>query len=150
MRFHRLRQAEVEHFDRAVWSDLHIGWLQVAMDDPSLVRRFERVRDLFRNRHRLVERNRSLRDPVGERRPFHQLEDEGRDAVCLFEAVNAADVRMIQCRERLRFAPKARNPFRIGDEQIWQNLKRDLASELRVSRAIDLAMPPTPIWAVTS
>ena len=43
-----LRQAEVQHLDHAVGRDLDVGRLQIAMDDPLLVRRFERVGGLPR------------------------------------------------------------------------------------------------------
>jgi hypothetical protein len=35
------------------------------MDDASLVRRFQRVCDLLRDRERFIERDRTLRDPIG-------------------------------------------------------------------------------------
>ena len=50
-----------------------------------------------------------------------------------------ADVRMIQRGQRLRFALEAREPLGIGDEQLGQDLDRDVAIELRVARAIHLA-----------
>ena len=60
------------------------------MDDALLVRRFERVGDLPRDRQRFVERNRALRDAIGERRPFDQLEDERVRRATVFEAVDRA------------------------------------------------------------
>ena len=57
-RVERLRQPEVQHLHRAVVADLDVRRLQIAMDDPLLVRRFERLGDLLRDRQRLVERNR--------------------------------------------------------------------------------------------
>ena len=77
-RLQRLRQPEVEHLHRAVGAHLDVGRLEIAMDDALLVRRFERLGDLPRDRQRLVERNRPARDAVGERRPFDQLQDERR------------------------------------------------------------------------
>jgi hypothetical protein len=40
----RFREAEVEDLDRAVLAHLHVGGLQVAMDDPVVVRGVERFR----------------------------------------------------------------------------------------------------------
>ena len=51
------------------------------MDDALLVRGFERVRDLARDRERLVNRQRARRQTLGERRAFHELEHEAADAV---------------------------------------------------------------------
>ena len=45
-RCQRLRQAEVEHLHDAVRSQLDVGRLQVAVDDPLLVGGFERLGDL--------------------------------------------------------------------------------------------------------
>ena len=64
-----LRQPEIQHLHGAVGSHLDVGGLEIAMDDPLLVRRFERFRDLPRDRQRLIDRDRSMRDAVGERRP---------------------------------------------------------------------------------
>jgi hypothetical protein len=46
------------------------------MDDSLLVGCLERLRDLPRDRHRFVDGYRSLRDPIGERRPIDQLQHE--------------------------------------------------------------------------
>ena len=55
---------------------LMFAGFRVAMDDALLVRRFERLCDLSRDRQRFVEGNRPLRNPIGERRPVDQLHDE--------------------------------------------------------------------------
>ena len=49
--------------------DLDVRRLQIAMDDALLVRGFERLGDLLRDRQRLVERHRPSRDASRERRP---------------------------------------------------------------------------------
>ena len=54
--FHHLRQPEVEHLHRAVGPDLDVRGLEIAMDDALLVRGFERVGDLPRDRQRFVDR----------------------------------------------------------------------------------------------
>ena len=64
VRVDRFRQTEVEHLHRAVGADLDIRGLQIAVDDALLVRRFERLGDLLRDRQRLVERNRATRDAL--------------------------------------------------------------------------------------
>ena len=46
---------------------------------------------------------------------------------------------MIERREDLRFALEAREAVGIEGEELGQNLERDVAIELRVARAIDLA-----------
>ena len=71
-----LGQAEVEHLDGAVGPDLDVGRLEIAMNDALLVRGFERLGDLPRDRERLVERERPARDAVGERLALDQLHHE--------------------------------------------------------------------------
>ena len=50
----RLRQAEVEDLDDAVGRDLDVGRFQIAVNDALLVRRFQRLGDLPRDRQRLA------------------------------------------------------------------------------------------------
>ena len=54
----RFRQTEVEHLHRAVGADLDVRGLEIAVNDALLVRRFERVGNLPRDRERLVDRER--------------------------------------------------------------------------------------------
>jgi hypothetical protein len=45
---------------------------------------------------------------------------------------------MIQRRQHLRFAMKAREPIGVGCKCGRQNLQRDVTIELRIARAVDL------------
>ena len=107
-----------------------------------LVRRFERLGDLPRDRQRFVERQsgpRAMRSAsVG---PSTSSSTSARHAVRVLEPVDGADVRMIERGEHLRFALKPREPLGIGRERVGQDLQRDVATELRVARAIHLAHP---------
>ncbi len=51
------------------------------MNDPLLVRGFERVGDLFRDGQSFVERNRTLRNALREIVALDEFHYEGRDAV---------------------------------------------------------------------
>jgi hypothetical protein len=55
------REAKIEHSHGAVGANLDVCWLQIAMDDPLLVCRFERLSYLFSDRQRFVERERGPR-----------------------------------------------------------------------------------------
>ena len=46
---------------------------------------------------------------------------------------------MAESRERARFALEPREPIRILREQVWQDFDRDIALQLRVACAVDLA-----------
>ena len=113
---------------------LDVRRLQIAMDDALLVRRFERLGDLPRDRQRLVERNRPVRDPIGERRPLDQLHHQRVQAAGVFEAVDLRDVRMIQRREHC--ASRLNRARRSGSlaNAPEQDLDRDVAFSF-VSRA---------------
>ena len=73
-----LRQPEVEHLHGVVRRDLDVRRFQIAVDDALLVGRFERLRDLARDRERLLNRQRTQGQTLGERRAFHELEHEPR------------------------------------------------------------------------
>ena len=57
------------------------------MDDPLLVRRFERLGDLLRDRQRLVERDRAARDALRQVVALDQFHHERADVrgLILFE-----------------------------------------------------------------
>ena len=78
-------------------------------------------------------------DPFGQRFALDQLQDQAAHAVCFFDAVDGADVRMIERGEHPRFALEARAAFRIGGERRRQDFDRDLASERIVVGAVHLA-----------
>jgi hypothetical protein len=111
------------------------------------VRGFERFGDLPRNRQRFIYWNAARRagNPIRQRRPLHEFEDEGRIPVVtgfgrtFFNSVNRGDVRMIQGCEDLRFALEAREAIGVMTECFGQDFECDIAIEPRVARAIDLA-----------
>ncbi len=116
------------------------------MDDALLVRRFERVGDLFRDRQRFVERNRAARDALRQILALDQFHHERVTPACpeaskgcSLESVDGGDVRVIQGGEGLRFAFEAGHAFRIGGEHVGQDLDRDLPAEARVGSAVDLS-----------
>ncbi len=147
---HRLGQAEVEDFHGPVLAHLHVGGLEIAVNNPVLVRRFQRLGDLLRDEQRLIDRDRTLCDAVGERGPFDELQDERPGRVGVFEAVDGADVGVIQGGQRLRLALESREPFGIVCERLRQDLDCNVPLEPCVPRAVDFAIPPVPMRAMTS
>ena len=111
------------------------------MDDSESVRGFDGFRDLARDVESFIERNGTLRDPLGKRQTFDELENQRGRITTVFEPVDLRDVRMVQRREHFGFSLKPRKPLRIPDERRGQNFQRDVAVELRVASAIDLARP---------
>ena len=129
----RLRETEVEHFHRAIVANLDVRRLEVAVHDALRVRGFERLRNLSRDRQRLVWRDRPGRDPIGEGWPLDHLEHERRYMIGRLEAVDRRDVGMIQRREQIRFAGEARPPFGITGEELRQNLEGDVSRQVAVA-----------------
>ena len=99
-------------------SQLDVRGLQIAMDDSLFVRGLERVGDLSRNWQCFLDREWPLRDPISQRRPFDEFEDQRVHGAGFFEAVDGADVGMIQGGEDLRFASEARKSLRIAGESV--------------------------------
>ena len=80
----RLGQAKVQDFHGAILFDLHIRRLQVAVDNALIVGRFEGLGDLLGNRESFIERDRAFGDPLSQRRPLDQLQDQRPYALSLF------------------------------------------------------------------
>jgi hypothetical protein len=66
------------------------------VDDPGLVRGFERSGDLRKNLASLVHWQWALRESCSQRRPVDELHREREHAVRLFDAVNGGDVGVIE------------------------------------------------------
>ena len=138
-RAHQVRQAEVEHLHVASRGQLHVGGLEIAVNDALLVRRLQRVRDLAGDGQCLVRRQRSSSQPIGERRPLDQLHDDGQHVSGPLQAVDRADARVRERRQDARFLLQPCRPGRVAGPRRRQHFHRDLAVQLGVERAIDLA-----------
>ena len=57
----------------------------------------------------------------------------------VLETVDRGDVGVVQRGEDLGFAPEAGHPVTVERERFGQDLHRDVATQLRIPRAIDLA-----------
>ena len=85
-------EPEVQDFHRAVVSHFDVRRLQIAMDDPVLMRLLERLGDLARNRQRVLEWHGPARDQRLELRAIDQFHDQGLDAVGLLKTVDVGDM----------------------------------------------------------
>ena len=138
-RTHCLREPEVQHLHSAITPHLDVRGLQIAVDDPLLVRGFERLGNLLRDRQCLVERDRAACDPLRQVVALDQLHDEGVNVTRLFESVNDGDVGMVQRRQGPGFTLEAREPLGVVRERLGQDLDRDIAVQRRITRLIHLA-----------
>jgi len=108
------------------------------VDHIALVRSVEPIRDLQRDLNGLFPGQSSPHNAIGERRTVDQLENE-RDTIRVFNAINRADVRMIQRSEELRLTSKPSETLGISGNRFWEHFDGDVALKLRVTRAVDFA-----------
>ena len=113
----QLGQAEVEHLDGAIGRDRDVGRLEIAMDDALLVRRGEGLGNLPRQGHGLVQRQRPAGDAVGQRLALDEFEDQRMRLAAVLEAIDRADVRMVERGQHLRFAAEAGEPLGVERER---------------------------------
>jgi len=121
------------------------------VDDPLLVRRVEAVGDLPRDLERLVDRDGPAATRSASVVPStSSMTIAGRAVRIVDKTEDGGDVRMMQ---RLRFAFEPRQPIAIECERVGKNLDRDVALQLRIAGAVDLAHSAGPqrtddlIWA---
>jgi len=108
------------------------------------MRRLQRVGDLPHDAERFFDWQRPVCDSFSERRAVHQFQHQRFYAVEFFDAMDRCDMRMIERRQDARFTFKAGQAIRVRCEDTRQHLDRDVASQLRVARAIDFAHSSYP------
>ena len=114
-----------------------LAGFEIAMNDPLLVRRLQRLGNLLRDWQRFIERNRPACDPVGEVFALDEFHHEGIDAVGVLQPVDGRDVRMVQRGEDFRFALESGKALGIRREGLRQNLQSDVAFQSGIPRPID-------------
>ena len=108
------------------------------MDDSLAMRLVERVGDLGRDLQRLLERKRPFLEARGQRLALQVRHDEKVRAIDAADVVDAADVGMVQSRDRASLALEPGPPFGIASDLTWQDLDRDRPIEARVAGFVDL------------
>ena len=109
------------------------------MNDPTLVRRFERFSDLHGDRQRLVQWEAPLSESVGERGAVDQLEDRAPVRRRFLEPVDRGDIGVVQQRQNLGFPFEARKAIGIRGQKRGKNFDGDVAIQSGVACAIDLS-----------
>src|SRR5262249_22528675 len=117
-----LGEAEVEDLDVAVLRDEEVLGLQVAVDDPLLVRRGEPLRDLAGEEDALSLRDRSPRESLAQRLALEELHRRVRDAVVSSEVEDRQDARMRERRDGQRLALEAGESGGVLRERLGQDL----------------------------
>ncbi len=113
------------------------------MHDALFVRRLEGFGDLPGDPQRFVDRQTSCcRDATGEGLPFDELQHECAIAVCVFDAVDRADMRVIDRRQTRASRSNRARRSGLSRKATGQNLDRHVTSEFRITSAIDLSHAP--------
>ena len=111
------------------------------MDDAVRVRVRERLGHLAGDGERFRRRDRSVREPLGERRPFDELQHQRASALELLLAVEHGDVRVMAGGHELRLALEAGPALGVVAERLPHQLEGDFPPQLGVAGAPDLAHP---------
>jgi hypothetical protein len=138
-RLEQLRQAEISQLRVAVLRDKDVLRFDVAVDEAGRVRGRQPVGHADQKVDDLAPRARPGPRPCLERATVDKLCDEVLAAIHLADVVDRKDMRVIERRERMRFALEAGQPIGVRGEQRRQDFDRHLARQLRVAREIDLA-----------
>jgi hypothetical protein len=111
------------------------------VDDALVVGFRDGLGDLFRDLECLVERNRSPRETLLEVLALDQLEGEEGLPVRFLEPIDGGDVRVVEGREEVGFAPEAPQALGVLHHFGRQHLDRDLATQVGVGRPVHLSHP---------
>ena len=112
------------------------------MNDPLLMRGLKRVRDLRRDRQGVIKPDRATRDALRQVLALDEFHDQRTNTIGFFETVDRGDVRMVQRRERLRFAREPGEPVGIVRKRVRKDFECDIAIQLGVAGAVHPAHAP--------
>ena len=101
------------------------------------------VRDLHRNRQRLLDLDRAPLQPIEQRFAVEKLHDEKRGAVLGADIVQGANVRVCELRNRACLSVESVTELRVGGERRGEDLDRDRSIQPRITAAIHLAHAPS-------
>ena len=101
------------------------------------MRAVQRLGDLSAVAQNLVDRQRTAAQTIGQRLAIEQLHDQ----IVLADVIERADVRMIELRDRLRFALESQLEVRAVGQLRRQNLDCHLTIEPCVASAVHVAHP---------
>jgi hypothetical protein len=136
LRREQRRDAEVEHFDRALQRHDDVLGLEIAMHDVRGVRVRERLRDRHDELDHAAERHAAAGHHLRQLRALDVLEHHVRQAAEQLDLVDHDDVLVAASRGRARFDEKPLGQLRRARAE---ELHRDAPAEPRVAREIDLA-----------
>jgi hypothetical protein len=107
--------------------------------------------NLHRSLDRLSHGKRAVSQSLAQRLAIQELGDEvGCAIVPLADVVDDEDVGVVEGTGGARLLMKAPEPGRIDRRRGCQDFDGDIATQARIARTVDLAMPPAPSAATIS
>ena len=139
------RQSKVGQLRVAAFGNQNVLGLDVAVENAGLMGGREPIGDAGQQLDRLAPVALRFSCPVSERAAIDELGDEILPALELARVVDREDVRMIERRDRLRFALEAAARGRIG-EIVGEKLDGNGPVEFGIERAVDHAHAAGAEW----
>ena len=134
----KLGESEVEELHAGLRHH-HVARLQIPMDDAEPVGFVESVGNLDAVAQHLLDRKRTLHDPLGEGRPLQVLHDEVIHSVLVAHVVQGADVRMGELGDRPGLPIETLPQFFVVREVSREYLHGDHAVEPGIPGPVNLS-----------
>ena len=139
--FHRLGQSKVQEFGLAIAVDDDVCRFQVAMDDAFLVGGLQGLGNLDHQPERLFNGNRHPLDPIGQRFPFDEFQNQAVDSLVFLKTIDGRNPGMVERRKNLSFAPESSHAVAVSGKLVGQHLDGDFPAKPRVPGPPDLSHP---------
>ena len=132
-----LGQAEVGDLGRAVGGEQDVGRLEVAVDDPPVVRGLHPSRKQGDHPHRLARRPGALAEPLGQATTLDELQGEVRKPGVLADLVDLDDARVLELGDRPGLGPEPRELIGRGVGSGEDHLEGDIAVEAELAGLVN-------------
>ncbi len=140
----QLGQAEIEHLHLPARSQENVRRLDIPMHDSLGMRRRQRVRHLDADIEHALGLHRLSRDGLLQALALQLLHHNEGMAAVILNAVNSADVRMIQQRRRPRLPREAFQRFGVAHKVFRDELQGDMPPQLQVLGLVNHAHTTAP------
>ena len=132
------REAEVAEVDLVVGAEQDVGGLDVAVDEPGIVRGVERVGHMGHDRRRVLRRERpGGGDPLAQIVAVDEPHGDVRPSVALAVVVDRDDVGVLDRRRGTRLAQEALANAWIAEQPGRDDLQRDGTVETQLRGLVD-------------
>ncbi len=138
-RAHPPRETEIENLASAVAREKEVLRLQIAVDDPFVVSRGQRSRDLDPQTCGLGDGERTARQGLVKALSLEELRDQIGDAALVPDVVYRENVRMVQSRSGPCFELETPGALGIGSELSREDFDGDFSTEPAVTGPVNLA-----------